>query len=142
MMHRLEFHAMGCKMLAVVDGGARPASLEDVPLWFEEWEKSLSRFRQESELTQFNMRAGQSVTVSDVFWEVFKASVEAENLTGGLVNPLILNALISAGYDQSFEHLQADVPGQPPGVCRCASSERYIDRSFQTYNLHTCWHST
>ena len=108
MMHRVDFHAMGCKMLAVVDGVARPASLEDVPLWFEEWEKSLSRFRQESELSQFNLRAGEPVIVSDIFWEVFKASVEAESLTGGLVNPLILNALINAGYAQSFDRLQAD----------------------------------
>ena len=121
MMHRLEFHAMGCKMLAVVDSDVRPASLEQVPLWFEEWEKSLSRFRQDSELCQFNRLAGRPIFVSEVLWDVMQVSAEAGKLTSGLVNPLILNALVNAGYNQSFENLQddplasfsdsADVPG-------------------------------
>ncbi len=108
MLHRLEFHAMGCKMLAIVDREQRPASLERVPSWFEEWENSLSRFRLDSELSQLNLHAGQPVRVSQILWDVLQASAEAENITGGLVNPLILNALINAGYDQSFDHLQED----------------------------------
>jgi FAD:protein FMN transferase len=108
MIHRLEFHAMGCKMLAAVDVEQRPENLEDVPVWFDEWEKSLSRFRLDSELSQLNLRAGNPVIVSDVLWNVFNASVEAEYVTGGLINPLILNALISAGYDKSFDELEQD----------------------------------
>jgi thiamine biosynthesis lipoprotein len=108
MIHRLEFHAMGCKMLAIVDREQRPANLEKVPLWFGEWENSLSRFRLESELSQLNLHTGHPVRVSQVLWDVLQASAEAENITGGLVNPLILNALINAGYDQSFDHLQED----------------------------------
>ena len=108
MIHRLEFHAMGCKILAIVDGILRPANLENIPLWFEEWESSLSRFRQDSELSQLNLRAGHPVTVSQIIWDVLQVSVEAENFTGGLVNPLILHALINAGYDQSFDHLRED----------------------------------
>jgi thiamine biosynthesis lipoprotein len=106
MMHRLEFHAMGCKMLAILDGEQRPGSLEKVPLWFEEWEGSLSRFRLDSELSQLNLHAGSQVRVSQVLWDVLQASFQAEKMTGGLINPLILNALVNAGYDRSFERLQ------------------------------------
>ena len=105
MIHRHEFHAMGSKMLAVVDGENRPASLENVPLWFEDYEKSLSRFRLDSELVRLNLHAGQPVKVSQTLWDVFQAAVEAENKSGGLINPLILNALISAGYDKTFDKL-------------------------------------
>ncbi len=104
-MHRHEFHAMGCKMLAISDGQQKPPNLEMVPLWFEEWERSLSRFRIDSELSRLNLHAGRPIKVSQILWDVFKASVEAEKMTGGLINPLILNALINAGYDQSFDLL-------------------------------------
>lgn len=107
MMHRLDFHAMGSKMLAIVDcqHESPPAVLREAPLWFEEWEQALSRFRSDSELSQLNLRAGESVAVSQVLWDVFQASREAEEWTGGLVNPLILDALVYAGYDRSFDDL-------------------------------------
>jgi thiamine biosynthesis lipoprotein len=121
MIHRLEFHAMGCRMEALIDNDSRPDILNEVPAWFEEWEQVLSRFRIDSELSRLNLSAGHAVPVSQVLWDVFEVSREAEKLTNGLVNPLILDALIHAGYDQSFEHssfdtqrflpnLEADVP--------------------------------
>ena len=45
MLHRLEFHAMGCDMLVAVENETAPQLLSHVPEWFEEWEQSLSRFR-------------------------------------------------------------------------------------------------
>lgn len=108
MMHRQEFHAMGCKMLAISDSEQKSPNLEMVPLWFEEWERSLSRFRIDSELSQLNLHAGHPIKVSKILWDVFHASVEAERLTGGLINPLIMNALINAGYSQSFDLLQPE----------------------------------
>lgn len=121
MMHRNEFHAMASKMQAIVDSDSAPGILQDVPVWFEEWEQALSRFRSDSELVRLNMQAGHSVRVSEILWNVFQTSIEAERLTGGLVNPLILDALICAGYDETFERissnprrffpdLEADVP--------------------------------
>ena len=46
-MQRLEFRAMGCHMLAVIDRDDEraDAQLRAVPGWFEEWEQQLSRFR-------------------------------------------------------------------------------------------------
>ncbi|HEX2996066.1 MAG TPA: hypothetical protein VHP14_14675, partial [Anaerolineales bacterium] len=70
MLHRLEFHAMGCEMLAVVDGESAPHLLAKVPEWFEEWEQVLSRFRYDSELTHLNQIHEQPVQVSDILWDV------------------------------------------------------------------------
>jgi len=106
-MKRLEFHAMGSHMLAALDNSSPLAGniIKNVPDWFEQWEKSLSRFRLDSELSCLNRSEGQPVPVSDTLWDVFHAARQAEQDTGGLVRPTVLDALLQAGYDQSFDRL-------------------------------------
>src|ERR1700690_1205533 len=107
MIYRNEFHAMGSAMLAVIDSieAESPDDLKSVCLWFEELEQTLSRFRLDSELCQLNIHAGSEIKVSQILWDVFQESLEAEYLTNGLVTPLIHNALVYAGYDRSFDTL-------------------------------------
>lgn len=105
MLHRLEFHAMGCDMLALVDSESAPALLAKVPEWFEAWEQVLSRFRYDSELTLLNQIHERSVQVSETLWSVLQAARNAERLTDGLVTPTLLDAIIEAGYDRPFEVL-------------------------------------
>ena len=85
MLHRLEFHAMGCEMLAVVDSESAPLLLAKVPEWFEEWEQALSRFRFDSELMRLNRTREQPVSVSETLWDVLQTACRAEKLTDGLV---------------------------------------------------------
>jgi len=113
MLHRLEFHAMGCEMLAVVEAKTSPALLACVPQWFEEWEQVLSRFRFDSELTLLNQTHGYPVPVSQILWDVIDAACKAEELTNGLVTPTLLNALIEAGYDRSFDELPYQISAGP-----------------------------
>lgn len=110
MNHRLEFKAMGSHMVAIVESPASraPALLEQVPLWFEAWEQCLSRFRPQSELNQLNRAAGWPVPVSETLWQVLQAALRAERISDGLVTPLVLEALLAAGYDRSFERLPAE----------------------------------
>jgi len=104
-MRRIEFRAMGSRMMAALeaDSPAAAGALEKVPLWFEEWEQALSRFRPDSELSRLNRSAGRPMEVSPTLWEVFHAARQAERLTGGLVTPTVLPALEQAGYVRSFE---------------------------------------
>ena len=113
MLHRLEFRAMGCNMLAAVDSENEPAGFSRVPEWFEAWEQVLSRFRFDSELTRLNQTHGQSVRVSETLWEVFQAARRAEQMTEGLVTPTLLDAIIEAGYDRPFDVLprELNAPG-------------------------------
>lgn len=98
---------MGCGMSALVESDTLPALLADVPKWFEEWEQVLSRFRIDSELSELNRKAGAPVVVSETLWDVFVASLEAVKQTDGLVNPLVLDALVEAGYAESFDATKA-----------------------------------
>ncbi|MRS03773.1 FAD:protein FMN transferase [bacterium] len=106
-MKTITFHAMGSKILIAMD--TEELHLMDEALkardWFEEWEESFSRFRLTSELSQFNRHAGTPQKVSEPFFEVASLAVRVSHETNGLVSPLILNALQSAGYTEDFENL-------------------------------------
>ena len=97
-------------MLAVADVDPPPPALQNVPLWFEDWEQILSRFRSDSELCRLNINDGHMVPVSQTLWDVYQASLEADRITGGLVNPLIYDALLHAGYDRTFDNILNNGP--------------------------------
>lgn len=103
-MERIEFRAMGCAMRAVMDseGPEARAWLDEVPRWFADWERHLSRFRPESELSALNGSPGRWTPVSAVLWAVLEAGLAAAQATGGLVAPTLLDAVEAAGYDRDF----------------------------------------
>jgi FAD:protein FMN transferase len=109
MLHRFPFRAMGCQMLALLEQESEdvPSILSKVPEWFEEWEQALSRFRSDSELSRLNRTVDQPVAVSQILWDVFQASLVADQETKGLVTPTVLEAMEIAGYDRSFD----EIPG-------------------------------
>jgi len=65
-------------------------------------------------LSRLNRSVDQPVAVSDMLWEVFHAARQTEQDTDGLVRPTVLDALIQAGYDRSFELLPQ--LGQPTAL--------------------------
>ena len=105
MIHKLEFRAMGCQMLVAIDSPQKPAELELVPAWFEDWEQIFSRFRLDSELSMVNRRAGMPTQVSQEFADVFEIALDVERMSGGMVTPVLLDSLLRAGYDRSFDLL-------------------------------------
>jgi thiamine biosynthesis lipoprotein len=108
-MQRFDFRAMGCQMLAVIDSDDPEASeaLTRVPVWFEEWEAALSRFRDDSELSVLNRAEGKPMRVSETLWQVIEEALRAAHASDGLVTPTLLDAVNAAGYDRSFELLPA-----------------------------------
>ena len=113
MLHRLEFRAMGCEMLALVEAETQPSLLSQVPQWFEEWEQVLSRFRFDSELMRLNQTQERPVQVSKTLWDVLQAAYQAEQMTDGLVTPTLLDAIVEAGYDRPFDLLPHHTPDRP-----------------------------
>ena len=107
MFHTRSFRAMGSDMLAILelDSDSIPPILDEIPIWFEEWEGSLSRFRLDSELSRFNRTFDQPTAVSDAFWDVFQTAIWADEFSEGLVTPTVLDAMLDAGYDRSFDDL-------------------------------------
>ena len=106
-MKTLTFNSMGSRIFIAIDTENESIVSEAMKAqqWFESWENSLSRFRITSELSQINQHPGLRRMVSPVFQEVMKAAENAEKLSGGLVTPRVLNALIAAGYKDDFETL-------------------------------------
>jgi FAD:protein FMN transferase len=143
MIHKHEFKAMGCLMLAVLDtpSADQPVQLEQVPSLFEAWEQSLSRFRETSELSQLNLSAGTPFQVSETLWDVLQESLAFERRSLGLVTPAVLDALVMAGYDRSFSQLAPTssyltLDRAPVGLL----SEIFLDESNRTVCLPTDLH--
>jgi thiamine biosynthesis lipoprotein len=105
MLQKLKFRAMGCDMLVLLDSSEPVDELEQVPQWFERWENTFSRFRLDSELSRINNSVRIPTQVSPDFAEVFELTRAIQQQTHGLVTPFLLDALIEAGYDRSFETL-------------------------------------
>lgn len=116
------FRAMNTDIEAVIV--AEPArsaeaavALAGVEALFHEAEAILSRFRSESELSALNASAGRPFRASQLLFAVIADAVAAARATSGLFDPTILDALVAAGYDRSFELLPEDRAGipSPPG---------------------------
>jgi thiamine biosynthesis lipoprotein len=86
-----------------------------LPLQFERWEQTLSRFRPDSELNRLNRAGGQPYRVSPTLWAVLKSALHAAQESNGLVTPALLAALEDAGYDRSFEQL-TESAALPPAL--------------------------
>ena len=137
MNHKLEFTAMGCRMVTIVDSPSQvaPQLLQQVPAWFEDWEQSLSRFRAESELNLLNRSAGWPVQVSQTLWDVFQAAVEAEATSEGLVRASVLEALIAAGYDRSFDLLPCERAAAPVSAWGAVGSLAEVSLDEATHTI-------
>ena len=79
-MRRESFRAMGTTItvLAPTEGATRAA--EATRALFDEWERALSRFLPESELSRLNARAGVPVAVSPLLWDVLTTALQACDL--------------------------------------------------------------
>jgi len=107
------FSAMGCEI--VVRGGTDDA-YRAVRSMFTEREQIFSRFVPGSELNRVNASAGAPTVVSPIFAETLRVAFAASAETGGLVNPCIGAALVSAGYTQDSPQLAPDPDPAGPGV--------------------------
>lgn len=114
----ISFRAMGSAFNVWLETSADGAALlRKVPAQVEEIEARLSRFRPESELSRLNAHSGKWVAVSDTVLQAVSKARHVADLTAGLYNPLVLPALLAAGYTHSFEGTDHDyepAPGPEP----------------------------
>jgi FAD:protein FMN transferase len=90
---------------------------EEIERIFAREDRRFSRFREESELSRVNARAGLWTRVSKQFGELLTFALDAAQRTGGLFDPTTLPALLAAGYDRDYAELEAGgdvVVGTPP----------------------------
>jgi thiamine biosynthesis lipoprotein len=106
-MWREEFRAMGTSISVLLPRQRRVQGLQIVQTLFSQWEERLSRFLPDSELSQLNQRTGQPVVVSELFYQVLTAALEAAQATQGVYDPTLHDQLVKLGYDRTFEEIAA-----------------------------------
>ena len=121
---------MGTDALVAVGGGDAPELAARARARIDDLERRWSRFLPDSEISVVNASAGAVVPVSTVTAEVLSAAVEGWRLTGGRFDPTMLRPLERAGYDRSFELLEAAVEAYvPSSSATSASSAVWRQRS-------------
>ena len=102
-------------------------------------EAELSRFRSTSALSRLNRAAGRGPQmVSSMLWTVLLAAVDAAYESGGIYDPTVLHSLERAGYDRSFEAIEAtgDIETDTPGVRTLGSWRRIrMDNTARSVDL-------
>jgi FAD:protein FMN transferase len=68
-------------------------------------DRACSRFREDSELSRVNARAGRATPVGELFIEALSLALRAAELTSGAVDPTVGRALELAGYDRDWRLL-------------------------------------
>jgi thiamine biosynthesis lipoprotein len=81
--------------------------------WAEDFfgraDAEMSRFRSTSALSRLNDAAGRGPqVVSPMLWTVLVAALDAAYESAGIYDPTILHSLEGAGYDRSFEAIEAN----------------------------------
>jgi FAD:protein FMN transferase len=93
----------------------------DVASVFAEIDRRLSRFDPGSELSRLNAAPGTSVPATPLLRAAVAAALRAARLTGGLVDPTLLQPVLDAGYLESRAHAG---PGPLLGALKATPARR------------------
>jgi thiamine biosynthesis lipoprotein len=114
--------------LAAAPGAAADQTLAAAEAEFERVEALLSRFRDDSELSELN-RKGRIEAGEDLL-AVLELALDARERTGGRFDPTVHDALVAAGYDRTFEQVAPD--GAATAVAaRCGGRVRVTGRTVE-----------
>ena len=108
-LDRHVFRAMGTDVVVVAPGGRLAGVVPEIEALFAEWERALSRFDPESELSTLNRSAGTPCSASKLLFDVVATALDAARATGGIFDPSLLDDLVRIGYDRSFENIASRV---------------------------------
>jgi FAD:protein FMN transferase len=114
------FRAMGTNVtLMGPECPAFPPAARSVEAVFAREEQRYSRFRGDSELTRVNTAAGTWTTVTPAFEGLVRFALVKAAETDGAFDPTVLDAVIAAGYDRTFDEVLAGARGalHPPRPC-------------------------
>lgn len=104
------FKAMNTKVQTWLFSQTDSPVLLDVQRLFHSFEKRLSRFDPQSELSRFNTSEAGVFQVSPILLDAVEAALIAAETTRGLYDPTLLTALEQAGYDRSFDQIAHTLP--------------------------------
>jgi thiamine biosynthesis lipoprotein len=109
-MDRRTFRAMGTDIELLVEAEGANDALDAAEGEFHRLEALLSRFRDDSELSQLN-RDG-SIDAGPDLLRVVELALAARERTSGRFDPTVHDAVVAAGYDRTFDELPVDGAGE------------------------------
>ncbi|WP_020658834.1 FAD:protein FMN transferase [Amycolatopsis benzoatilytica] len=119
------FPALGTTAeLVVSDPAGLPAAEELLRAELQAVDQACSRFRDDSEIAGLHRRAGAAVRISPLLAEALQVALRAAELTDGLVDPTVGQAVLDLGYDRDYAALDRDLAapartgGEAPGWWR------------------------
>ena len=132
-----EFRALGTTVQVVVDDAqVLDYAAELVRAQIEALDVAVSRFRDDSELTQLNAASGRPLRVSWLFLVCVEEALQAAQLTNGIVVPTLGHSIELGGYDRDFVESPSDGPGRGVRYQRVPGWRRIrLDRSSRTVTL-------
>jgi len=98
--HHFEALGTSCGLFAV---GLSHGRLLEGESWVRRLGARLTRFSEDSELSQLNRAAGEWVAISDEMGEILSAALRAHEMSAGLVNVAVLPAMLAVGYTRPLE---------------------------------------
>ena len=108
MPERASWRALGTSAHVLVEGGDLPAARAAVAGLLDDVDRTYSRFRSDSELSQLNGGAGRWTTLSPLLTLAIASALRAASVTGGLVDPTVGRAMRLIGYDDDFAYVARD----------------------------------
>jgi thiamine biosynthesis lipoprotein len=90
--------------------------LDDAAAEIERLEARWSRFRPDSDVAHINARAGRPVIVAPDTLDLIERALDHRRRTGGRFDPTVLPALVAAGYDRSYDEVEARVTRDAPAI--------------------------
>jgi len=102
------WRSLGTGVRLVVVGGSVATARRAVEDILDRVDRTYSRFRDDSEITSLNARAGSAVVVSPLLAEAIAVGLRAAMLSGGAVDPTVGRAMRAVGYDADFERIRSD----------------------------------
>ena len=131
MIERRTFRAMGTEIELLVEAEGADDALAAAESEFHRLEALLSRFRDDSELSQLN-RDG-SIDAGPDLLRVVELALAARERTGGRFDPTVHDAVAAAGYNRTFTAMLPDGPaaGTPVpggGAVRVDGTRIELDR--------------
>jgi FAD:protein FMN transferase len=73
--------------------------------WLDAFDVACNRFREDSELTRLNDGHGETTSISTTLELAVEAALRSAEVTGDMVDPTVLPALLALGYDRDFDEL-------------------------------------
>jgi thiamine biosynthesis lipoprotein len=134
---RVDFEAIGTTATVVATRAADLIAARHVLAGeLERIDAAASRFRPDSEIARVHRASGRPVIVSGDLLEAIEVALNAAEVTGGLVDPTVGEALIENGYDRDFAAVLAGLRSRAPDP-RPAPGWRsvVVDRSASTVRI-------